>query len=242
MNHLNEDDLVLHHYHDDESPAVVEQHLASCAACRQEFDSLRKVLALVDEMPLPERGPGYGTQVWNRLRWRLRRERRWDWRSLVAAAAVLAIAFVAGALWHARQSPGVPPPPAAVNVAEQNPLRPRDRVLLVVVSDHLDSSERMLLDLSNADAKNGLNLGEERKRAEDLVMANELYRQTAVRRGDKRLAAVLSELEPLLIEIANSDATLTPQEVTVLQKRIESKGLLFKVRVASAETKGMTSL
>lgn len=242
MNHLTEDDLVLHHYHDDEAPAEVERHLASCPECRKEFDSLQRVLAAVDEIPVPERGAAYGTQVWNRLRWRLGRERRWDWRSIVAAAAVLAIAFVAGALWHARESRVAPSSPVANAVALQKHESPRDRILLVVVSDHLGSSERMLLDLSNADAKRELDLGDERKRAEDLLASNELYRETALRRGDKRLAAVLSDLEPLLIEIANSGPTLSPDEVTTLQKRIESKGLLFKVRVASAETKGMSSL
>ncbi len=245
MNHLTEDELVLHLYHDDASPAEVEQHLASCADCRREYDSLRRVLALVDEMPVPERSDAYGTQVWNRLRWRLGRERRWDWRSAMAIAAVLAIAFVAGALWHAQHARVAAPPATAVAATAEKAKkheRPRDRVLFVVVSDHLDSSERMLVDLSNANPKQALNFGEERTRAADLLISNELYRETAARRGDKRLAAVLSELEPLLIEIANSDARLSPREVDALQKRIESQGLLFKVRVASAQTKEMSSL
>ena len=245
MNHLTEDDLVLHHYHDDPSPVNVEEHLAACADCRREFDSLRRVLAVVDDMPVPERSAAYGTQVWNRLRWRLGRERRWDWRSMVAIAAILAIAFVAGALWHA-QHVGVAVPQAAVaaNTAATTVRheRPRDRVLFVVVSDHLDSSERMLVDLSNADPKQGLNLGDERQRAADLLLSNELYRETAARRGDKRVAAVLAELEPLLIEIANSDSKLSPREVDALQKRIASQGLLFKVRVAGAQTREMSSL
>jgi len=240
MQHLTEQDLVLHHYHDDESPAAIEQHLAACAGCRAEYDSIRGVFALVEEMPVPDRGEAYGEQVWNRLRWRLGRERRWGWQWALAAAAVLAMAFVAGALWHARSTtPGIPRP-AAVASAPQTGAR--DRILLVVVTDHLDSSERMLVDLANADPKRTLDLGPERKRAENLLTSNQLYRETAARRGDNRLAAVLSDLEPVLIEIANSDAKLTPEEVAALQKRIDSKGLLFKVRVASAQTKGMNSL
>jgi len=42
----------------------------------------------------------------------------------------------------------------------------------------------------------------------------------------------------VLIEIAHADDKLTPDETTVLQKRINSKGLLFKVRVIGAQTGG----
>ena len=242
MQHLNEQDLVLHHYHDGEAPAEAEQHLAACAACRNELESIRRVLAAVDDMPVPDRGDRYGEQVWSRLRWRLGSRRRWNWQSIAAAAAVLAIAFLAGALWYARNgSSTVVRSAAATAVASPVATHesPRDRILLVVVSDHLDSSERMLLDLANADPKHGLDVSAERKRAEALLTSNEIYRDTAAQRGHDRLAALLSELEPILIEIANSDAKLTPEELTALQKRIDSRNLLFKVRVASAQTRGI---
>jgi hypothetical protein len=109
----------------------------------------------------------------------------------------------------------------------------------VVVTDHLDSSERMLLEVTNADARRGL--GVSRKRAEELVASNRMYRQTAVQHGDDRLAMILAELEPVLIELAHAPNELSPDEVTTLQNRINSQGLLFKVRAVSAQ-KGTTSL
>jgi len=243
MQHLTEQELILHHYHDDESPAAIAQHLQSCDVCRAEYNAIRRVLALVDELPVPERGEGYGEQVWTRLRWKLGSEsrRRRTWRSMLAAAAVLAIAFFAGEMWHARNAaPRVAPSPWAARAAEGRgaPQGGNDRVLLVVVTDHLDSSERMLLEVANADASRGLDLSNERERAEELVASNRIYRQTATQRGDDRLAMVLSDLEPVLIEIAHADAKLSPDETAVLQKRIDSKGLLFKVRVISAQTSG----
>jgi hypothetical protein len=244
MQHLTEQELVLHHYHDDDEPAAVEQHLAACDACRAEYNGIRRVLALVDGMPLPERGEDYGPQVWSRLRWRLGSEarRRRSWQSMLAAAAVLAVAFFAGMLWHARHmatrvAAGVP----AGRAAGETPAATqgsRDRILFVVVSDHLDSSERMLLEVANADAKRALDVSGERKRAEELVASNRIYRQTAAQRGDERLAMLLSDLEPVLIEIAHADEKLSPDELAALQKRIDSKGLLFKVRVVSAQAGG----
>ncbi|HUJ15642.1 MAG TPA: hypothetical protein VL284_17780 [Thermoanaerobaculia bacterium] len=247
MQHLTEQELVLHHYHDDESPAAVAEHLLACDGCRAEFNSIRSVLALVDEMPVPERGNEYGAQVWSRLRWKLgnERSRRRSWQTAFAAAAVLAIVFFAGVLWHARvasvarpvgQQAAAPAGTQPTAAATQS-----DRVLLVVVTDHLDTSERMLRDVANADAKDGLDLGDEQKRAVELVASNRLYRDAALQHGDTRLAAVLNDLEPILLEIAHSDGKLSPAEAGNLQKRIDSKGLLFKVRVMTAQ-KGTNSV
>ena len=256
MQHLTEQELVLHHYHDEDSPAAVAQHLVACDVCRAEYNSIQRVLALVDEMPIPERAEGYGEQVWTRLRWRLGSAgRRRNWRTALAAAAVLAVAFFAGQWWHEHN---VAPANIAMGDSTANKIAAakqtdsQNRILFVVVTDHLDSSERMLLQVVNSDSKRGLDLTSERGRAVELVASNRIYRQTAEQHGDDRLASVLSDLEPVLLEIAHSDGKLSPDEASALQKRIDSKGLLFKVRVISAQTsgheapaapqKGMTSL
>jgi hypothetical protein len=247
MQHLNEEQLVLHRYQDDEvDAAAAEQHLNACAECRAHYDTLCRVLQLVDELPVPERGDDYGTEVWNRLRWRLgRRDRARVWQAF-AAAAMIAFVFFAGGLWWARRNAS----PSTKSLANGsttvagfgNPAattEPRhDRILLVVVSDHLDSTERMLLELSNADASRGLDVTAERRRATELVSANRLYRQTARQRGDERIAAVLQDIEPVLVELAHADDRLSPTELASLQKRIDSKELLFKVRIVSAQASG----
>jgi hypothetical protein len=104
----------------------------------------------------------------------------------------------------------------------------------VVVSDHLDVSERMLLEVANADIRKGLG-DNATLRAEELVASNRIYRQTAARRGDARVASILSDIEPILVELANAGPSLSQDQLAKLQKRIESKALLFKVRVISAQ-------
>lgn len=240
MEHLTEEQLVMHHYHDGESAAAGEKHLASCAECRAEYSAVQRVLALVDQIPVPERGAAYGEQMWNRLRWKLDRRRRRTWTSMLAAAAIIAIAFFAGQLWHARNSAPTPGQGAVSPVLEeashQAPSN-RDRVLLVVVSDHLDNSERMLQEVANADSKHSLDISADSERVADLVASNRIYRQTAAQQGDARIATLLSDLEPILVELSHADK-LSADELKTLQKRIDSKGLLFKVRVVSAEANG----
>ena len=262
---MTEEQLIAHYYHDGDAVAA-EEHLASCDECRRQFETLRNVLALVDQLPIPERSDAYGEEVWTRLRWKMGKpatvglesptyvgkRRTYGW---MAIAAALAIAFVGGVLWRARNQQIQQPQAIVAHTVTSMPVAPssapasstpsaaiesssKDRILLVVVSDHLDSSERMLLELANADAKHPLDVSSESKRAVELVASNRIYRQTAARRGETRIASLLSDLEPVLVELSHAGSTLSPDEVAALQKRIDSKGLLFKVRVVSAQVGG----
>jgi hypothetical protein len=249
MQHLTEEQLVLHHYHDADGAADVQEHLAACAECRAQFETLRRVLALVDSMPIPERGERYSEEVWTRLRWKLGSERRRlrHWQIGFAAAAMLAIAFVSGILWHQRTASvgagalaGARAPEsgrAHTTATAPETIKP-NQILFVVVSDHLDQSERMLMEVANADACRTFDMSEEGRRAEDLVASNRIYRLTAQQRGETRIASLLSDIEPILLELAHAGPSLSPEALAVLQKRIESKGLLFKVRVMNAQVEG----
>jgi hypothetical protein len=247
MQHMTEEQLIAHYYHDGDAVAA-EEHLASCEECRRQFETLRNVLALVEQLPIPERSDAYGEEVWTRLRWKMGSERRRSrvWGTIAATAAALAIAFAGGILWHARTQQAARPQAIVAHAVKPDSVTPsaaiesssKDRILLVVVSDHLDSSERMLLELANADAKHPLDVSSESKRAVELVASNRIYRQTAARRGETRIASLLSDLEPVLVELSHAGSTLSPDEIAALQKRIDSKGLLFKVRVVSAQVGG----
>jgi len=243
MQHLNDEELIAHHYRDTDA----SEHLRACADCKAQYDTLCRVLSLVESVPVPERGASYPDEVWNRLRWRLERRRRRTWQWMVSVAAVLAIAFVTGAWWHGRQQTAdsgqqiaaIKTPQQPSNPATQQPNNPTtDKVLVYVVGDHLDAAERVLAELSNADPKKGLDVVEQQKRAEELVDANRIYRQTAAKRGDARIAALLSDIEPILVELSHSGAKLTSDELTSMQRRIDSKNLLFKMRVMSAQGEG----
>lgn len=244
MQHLTEEQLVSHYY--DDEPVTVASHLSDCADCARQYDTIKRVLALVKEAPVPDRGDDYEEQVWSRLRWKLgsQRRRRATWVSSVAAAAALAIAFVAGQMWHVWR-PVAPTATASVPPAEAGGYTAtkgepaRDKILLLVVGDHLDSTERVLLEVANADPGKSLPIEQESRRASELVATNRIYRQTAAQRGNERIASVLADLEPVLIEISHAGSSLTADEVHELQKRIEAKGLLFKVRVISAQSSSL---
>lgn len=241
--HVNEDDLVLHYYGEltaaDEGR--VAAHVGGCRECHDAFRRLQQVLMSVDESALatPELPDGFERVVWARLQPELHRERRgWLSRlvsrpSLRWAAAALAIAagsFYAGHRWPAATST-TPAAEGAVQASGQL----RERLLLVDLSDHLDRSQRVLVELVSADDESANSTTAGRERAEQLVSANRLYRDTAAAAGDASVVDLLDQLERVLVEVAASPSGGSASELGEVRRRIESGSLLFKVRVVSSD-------
>jgi len=238
MKHLKEEELIAYREGEPTQREAIAEHLTSCTACRAELDRIETVLSALDNFPVPERGPEYGRAVWQQIAPRLPEKagRGWSawfeprrWVAIGAMAAVVIAAFVAGR-WTKKPEPGAP----AASVAQV-----RQRVLVLAVGEHLGKSEMVLMELANASPANSgqkeINISAEQKRAEDLLDANRLYRETAQHDGDAALASVLDDLERVLMDVAHSPDELTPAKLESLQKRIEAHGILFKVRVVGQE-------
>jgi hypothetical protein len=234
MKHLSEEELVLFYYGESEESRAVEQHLDSCEECRSGFRALQLVLNTVDSAPVPERGAQYGEAVWQRIERRLGARKRprilawWIWAP--AMAALVLAAFLAGRFSHRAEAPAT--------AANQNTQQVRERILLVAVGDHLERSQMVLAELTNApDRKGKLDISDERQKAEELLDDNRLYRQTARTDGDTAVASVLDDLERVLIEIAHSPSEVSADQLAELRQQIESRGLLFQVRVLGSRVR-----
>ncbi|HET8644314.1 MAG TPA: hypothetical protein VFO85_02420 [Vicinamibacteria bacterium] len=228
--HLEEEDLILHYY--GETGAAAEAHLAECAACGAAYGDLCAALDAVTDATAAGEGPALLAPAavdaaWLRLRPRLLASRPAGWRRMLAAplaaAAALVFAFLAGRQWPL-PSPSTSPSPAA-----SAPVR--ERVLLVAVGDHLQRSQMLLVELANAPAGRPVHIAAEQEWAEELVGANRLYRQGAEAAGEPAVAGLLEELERVLVEIAHAPPDLPADQLARIQRRIESRGLLFKVQV-----------
>lgn len=233
--HLTDDELVLHYYGEMSESAETRAcaHLEACSVCRDSLTKLQRVMAAIDVAPMPEPDAWFERRTWARLEPALdsaKRPSSWHlpWRAIAwgaAAALVVIAAFVAGQF---TSTPQVPPQQAAV---PQEPLR--DRVLIVDLGDHLDRSELALVEFVTG--TDGRALAASRERVQELVAANRLYRRTAATSGDAGVADVLDELERVLIEIAGTAPTASTNDLDVVRQRIDTRGLLFKVRVMRKE-------
>ena len=236
MPHLNEDELILHYYReqDPDERGRAEEHLQSCPHCRQELADLARTLGTFNQLSVPERSANYGAEVWTRLQTVLEKPDQRPWRTLFAfrawalagsVAVLLVAAFWAGRFWQQRQTP----------TAAAIPAPARERILLVAVGNHLERSQMLLVEVMHQKAPGTASVAQTKQLAEDLVQSNRLYRQAMLRVGDPGTANVLDDLERTLLHIAHSPDEISVDELAALQRQIESQGILFKVRVVEME-------
>lgn len=230
MKHLGEDEFVELYY--GEATSAANTHLRACRDCSAKYAEFKRSLDAVQVAAVPQRGTHYGEHVWETLRPQLipyeKKTARWhgwaQWR--VAALAVsfallLTAAFLGGRYWE-RKSIKHP------NLAG-NPPASR-RVVLVVLTDHLDRTEQLLVELNHADLPNRTQNAQLQSEARELLASNRLYRASASDAGNPALAGALDRLEGVLAEIAN-DPNLTAADLERVRKDMNTEGILFEIRV-----------
>jgi predicted anti-sigma-YlaC factor YlaD len=235
MNHLSEEQIILHYYGDAEEAAEVERHLAACADCRAEFARVQSTLQQIEPLEVPEPPANFEEKTWLNLRDRLPEKggflrrlfgTQQKWALAGAMALLLAAAFMAGRFWSR--------PVQQVTQQQPSPVNPQ-RVILVAVGDHLERSQMLLVEIMNADAGRPINFSSEQAEARDLLDSNHLYRVSAQQSGDPQVARLLDQLGRVLAEIANGPADVSPGVLEQVRHIIQSEGLLFKVRVIGSE-------
>lgn len=237
MKHVTEEELIAYRDGGTKGREVIAAHLKECPECAREFEQIEAVLSALNTLPVPDPGEDYGQRVWRQIAPKLPEKKVKWWEGLflprrmvafATVAAVVVLAFVAGRVTKRT--------PVGGGVADVGKVR--ERVLVVAVGEHLGRSEMVLMELMNARPEPGqktMSISTTQNRAEDLVDENRLYRQTALRDGDTAMASTLDDLERVLLDIAHSPDEMTPAQFEALQKRIESKGILFKVRVVNQD-------
>ena len=258
--HLSDEDLLLDYYGEDEDARrpEIREHLAACAECRALDREIRGVLALVDSEPLPDAPVGFEKHMWARLEPQIaeatfkrpdevrlpsspgygapsKPDARYPafWRfefprwALAASAAALAMAsFWLGRVWdHA----------PAQSVAVRTPQVVSERMLRNEVEEHLERTQRVLLELANADDSAPVVLAGNRERAADLVAAGRLYRRSVEDIGDAETRDLLEAVERVLVEIANGPEVESSNDLSEVRARISDQDLIFRLRLMTAE-------
>jgi hypothetical protein len=256
MKHLSDDELVDFYYGEpagEQSGAGhrgelgdARRHIESCVDCRDTFAALKSDLDAVPAIDPPARGEDYGQAVWQSIAPRLTRyePRRFQWPLLsvgmrigmglgFAAACALLVAggFFAGSLWQSKHQQQVVARSTAPAPGSHTGASAQPRVVVVVLSDHLDRSERFLVELKHADLDNSGSGTPLRDEARSLLAANRLCRKKVASDEDPALTTALDHLDRLLAEAANAPGRLNGAALVRLQNEMNADGVLFEVRV-----------
>ena len=235
--HLDEEALILHYFGDDADAGRdgARRHLAGCERCREELEQIRETLELVSaagDRPAPD---GFERVMWARVSAALdaQASARRGWRAwftmprLAAAGGVLALVLAAFGIGRwSRPQEATNPPELLVTLSPDTARR-------LATEDHLERVQMVLAEVLHADAGDR-DLAGEQERAADLVAANRLIRQSLAGSRDTT-TDVLDELERLLVEFVNRADGWSPEELETFKARLDSGGILFRLRVISAE-------
>jgi hypothetical protein len=243
MNHLTEDQLVLLYYGDSDQYEItgLEDHVAVCGECRNEFERVRTWLGGI-VVPVPEPSEDYASDVWNRLVPLLPekavRRRTWfeqpKW-AMAMAAAVFA-SFMIGRWFERNTEITRSNSPRQTTAADSPDMAvARERVLLAAVGEHLERAQIVLVEVANTNVAPAVDISTQQDTARGLLADNRIYRQTALQLRDAQIAALLDELERLLMDLSHLPSMPSASDFGDIRDQIETQGLLFKVRVAGLE-------
>jgi hypothetical protein len=244
MKHLTEDELIELYYA--EGTSAANAHLQACRECSRKHAEFSRSLEEIRPVAVPPRSMDYGERVWQTLRPQLipyqKRTAVWrgwvQWKAatmVVACAMLLAAAFFGGRYWERNTTKKA--------IVAESP-QAAQRVVLVVLTDHLDRTERLLVQLEHSQAPDRTENEQMQSEARELLASNRLYRVTASNSGDAELAGALDRLEGVLAEIANNP-NLTEADLKRVRKDMNTRGILFEIRILQTrnqaqETKGAT--
>ena len=215
----------------------VMRHVAGCAECSVVVADLQRIIR--EAASLGHVAPP--VHVWKQIESQLdrgsKRTTQWGPAWALTTAAVIILAFLTGRFVEHRTVPAQMTSTEGVQrvdaAASENV---RERVLLIAVGDHLERSQMVLVELVNAHTRDALDISAERQSADELLASNRLYRQTAAQMGQTNVADLLGDLERVLVELARGPSQVSMRQLAEIQQRIESQGILFKVKVIRNNT------
>jgi hypothetical protein len=176
-------------------------HLRECRECSTRFHEFVALLeSAAGAAGTPRPAPDLTDRVWAEIRpslpiYRPQTQGRrssgvftawWPrglvWAGALASLVLIGTVFWAGRLFERRHK---------ANLALQAPPSQPARVVLLIVRDHLDRSERLLVELDHVGHFAGVDGAPLAREAVDLLEDNRLYRQTAATSRDPALAQLL---------------------------------------------------
>ena len=236
--------------------AETRAHLEACARCRAEHHALRAVVAALESDPVRSAEPGIAASVLaarvlhqiDRVGVESPRPRRWL-VALPALAALVAVALVVPGLLERFR----PPPPQAARVTipkadasqllsedalariERNLAREQAARYLNEAGDVLVAVAASGVDCDRADGR--LDVGAAPERSRELLEK----RRLVVDAGGEAVASaqsVLDDVELALRQVAELPSCVKRRDVEVVQKDVEARQLLMRIRLMSRELEG----
>lgn len=232
---------------------LFKNHIGACPSCAAEFKALTQVLETMGKRVRPEPGQDFWDGYWDRLSQRMEEEKaipetsrsggkalsrswnlapRWSFQAAAALALIVAGILIGRAIFS--------PPRVPVEVARQGvprpALPPEESDPLLRARSFVDRSKLVLLALVNYNPKSedpyGLDLPLQKQISQELVGQAGDLRTDLKEPGQRRLRELVTDLETILLQIANLDSKNDLEAVEFVKQGVENRGIFLKINLS----------
>jgi len=216
-----------------------DEHLRSCPDCASEYSVLGATLRVMDRRERPDPGPAFWDGYWDRLSRRKVWEEageaprtflwtrlvrslsgipRWSYQAAGAAALLLVGILIGSRLIN-------PTPPLSTRVVGDSGV--------VQAGNFIERSKILLLGLVNYDAATedayAFDLGRKKTMSRELAAEAPAIRGALNARGQKRLRDLVSDLEVIMMQIANLGSGQDVEGVELIKQGVDRRGIFLKI-------------
>lgn len=223
-----------------------ERHREACPDCAAEMAALAGTLRLMDKRERSDPGPEFWEGYWDRLSRRMvweateegrrpsladrigrvfARLPRWSYQAAGAAALLLIGIFVGSRLI------GPPVPRGTTTTAASSAAAPSGAV--VQAGEFIERSKVLLLGLVNFDPSvedaYALDMGRRRTMSRDLAAEAPALRRALAAGGERRLRALVADLEVIMMQIANIGAGQDIEGLELVKQGVDQRGIFLRI-------------
>lgn len=225
---------------DEKSEAALENHVAKCSRCKRMVQEIRDTLTIMHKRE-KQNPDEFMKRFWSTLSPRLQNPYRrslWEmslkklFRPQFALPLTAALCLLLG-IWigqHRRLNDNRPfvVSPQPIKKGKGIPVETR-------TSQVLERSQRVFLAFSNFDVKTDdpdiLNLPHQKSLARHLVQETGILKAELPHGADRKLALLLSDLELILLQIANLEDTHDLDNIEIIREGVNKRSVLFKIQM-----------
>jgi hypothetical protein len=226
-----------------------DSHLKECAQCRALYQTMQKTLNVMDERVRPDLSPDYWQQYDASLQKRIVETKSKEkgkvlffsiipgWALKAAAAFILvAVGILIGRYYMT---------PAPQQVVHKEVIRrvPVQRASLDPETKRfLERSEILLVGIVNLEPDENStysrDLSTQKQMSRELILQAPVIKANLKGPERRRLTQLVSDLELILLQIANLEAESDVPEIELVKSGVDHKGVLFKINVEQMRMSG----
>jgi hypothetical protein len=224
-----------------EQKNFLESHISACEGCESEYTDITSTLKVMEKRNRPEPDQAFWNGYWNKLARRMEEEKtlaaftfapRWAFQTAAALMLVVLGIYIGRMIFYpsASEIQQAQQLPAIASQVEQS------AEYIHRAQNYIERSKLILLALINFDPETedpyALNLPFQQQVSRELVSEASFLKQGIVDSDQRRLRDLITDLEVILLQIANLESERDFEAIELVKKGVDSRGILLQIHVA----------